>query len=171
MAQVFKEVLNDANYEKLDREITVFTTNLNRNKWNVAVLAIEGFVNPLSHEQIEETLMLLPRQKIFLFGYMKILSKEVCEKHDIYNLHPGDIIKYPELKGKDPIEKYFNNYGNHGPEKTHELGCVIHKVTAEVDEGPVLLRQNYEVKNYEQAVIESGKVAISMWKQFITQIL
>ena len=38
---------------------------------------------------------------------------------------------YPELKGKDPQMKAFN--------LKHDLmGCVIHKVTAGVDEGKVL---------------------------------
>ena len=42
---------------------------------------------------------------VTLHGWMRIIPKSVCKTHDIYNLHPGLITKYPELKGKDPQDR------------------------------------------------------------------
>ena len=67
---------------------------------------------------------------ITLHGYLRIIPPDICERFDIYNGHPGYITAYPELKGKDPQEKAWK--GNY-----RWVGCVIHKVTAGVDEGPV----------------------------------
>ena len=68
---------------------------------------------------------------ITLHGWLRIMPPIICNKYLIYNGHPGLITMYPELKGKDPQMKAFN--------LKHDLmGCVIHKVTAGVDEGKVL---------------------------------
>ena len=68
---------------------------------------------------------------VTLHGWLRIVPPYVCERTEIYNGHPGLITEYPELKGKDPQMKAFN--------LKHDLmGCVIHKVTAGVDEGKVL---------------------------------
>ena len=41
-------------------------------------------------------------------GWLKIIPAATCLKYQIYNGHPGDIVKYPELKGKDPQQKAFD---------------------------------------------------------------
>ena len=67
---------------------------------------------------------------ITLHGYLRIIPSDVCERFEIYNGHPGYITAYPELKGKDPQIR--------AGEAGHRwVGCVIHKVTAGVDEGPI----------------------------------
>lgn len=68
---------------------------------------------------------------ITLHGYLRIIPPDICERFDIYNGHPGYITAYPELKGKDPQVRAWE--ARHG-----WVGCVIHKVTAGVDEGPVI---------------------------------
>lgn len=71
---------------------------------------------------------------ITLHGWMRIIPPEICEEYEIYNLHPGLITKYPELKGADPQKKVAE-----AEDGTYEeIGCVIHRVTAGVDEGPIL---------------------------------
>ena len=74
---------------------------------------------------------------ITLHGYLRIIPREFCEEFKkIYNLHPGLITKYPELKGFNPQERAFN-----GDYET--CGCVIHEVIPEVDSGKVIM--SYEI--------------------------
>ena len=67
---------------------------------------------------------------ITLHGYLRIIPADICEKYKMYNGHPGYITAFPELKGKDPQVRAWE--ANH-----RWVGCVIHKVTAGVDEGPI----------------------------------
>jgi len=67
---------------------------------------------------------------VTLHGWLKIVPPEICNKYEIYNGHPGLITLYPELKGKDPQKRAFKG-------KYERIGCVIHKVIAEVDAGEV----------------------------------
>jgi len=68
---------------------------------------------------------------ITLHGWLRIMPPAICKEYEIYNGHPGLITKYPELKGKDPQHKViFGDYDT--------MGCVLHEVTAGVDEGKIL---------------------------------
>lgn len=72
---------------------------------------------------------------VTLHGWMRIIPGEICKEYNILNLHPGLITKYPELKGKDPQRRVFEN-----TTKTYShVGCVIHRAVAEVDAGKVLM--------------------------------
>ena len=71
---------------------------------------------------------------VTLHGWLRIVPPYVCERTEIYNGHPGLITEYPELKGKDPQEKAFNL-------KHEQIGCVLHKVTAGVDEGKIIAEE------------------------------
>ena len=72
---------------------------------------------------------------ITLHGWLKIVPKDVCEKYEIYNGHPGDVIGYPILKGKDPQKKAFDL-------KLPTSGVIIHRVTSDVDGGPIFYHKN-----------------------------
>lgn len=100
---------------------------------------------------------------ITLHGYLRILPKEVCEQYEIYNLHPGLIDKYPSLKGFNPQERAFK-------ESYPVAGCVIHKVTSEVDEGPILLSQGVSIKGLTLPQVYSvlHQVAFDLWKSLFT---
>ena len=68
---------------------------------------------------------------ITLHGWLRIMPPAISENFEIYNGHLGLITKYPELKVKDPQHKViFGEYDT--------MGCVIHEVTAGIDEGKVL---------------------------------
>jgi len=69
---------------------------------------------------------------ITLHGYLRILPKEICKKYkNIYNLHPGLITEYPDLKGKGPQKRAIQaGY--------RTAGAVIHKVIPAVDEGEII---------------------------------
>ena len=71
---------------------------------------------------------------VTLHGWLRIVPPYVCERTEIYNGHPGLITEYPELKGKDPQEKAFNL-------KHEQIGCVLHRVTAGVDEGRIIAEE------------------------------
>lgn len=70
---------------------------------------------------------------ITLHGYLRILPPELCSKFTIYNGHPGAIEMYPELKGKDPQVRAWEN-----KEAYKFIGSVVHEVVPEVDEGKII---------------------------------
>lgn len=70
---------------------------------------------------------------ITLHGYLRILPEEVCKRYKIYNGHPGAIDLYPELKGKDPQVRAWENKA-----KYKFLGSVVHEVIPTVDEGKII---------------------------------
>lgn len=70
---------------------------------------------------------------ITLHGYLRIVSEPVCRKYNIYNGHPAAIDLYPELKGKDPQERTWENKENY-----KFIGSVVHEVIPTVDEGKIV---------------------------------
>ena len=103
---------------------------------------------------------------VTLHGWMRIVPKSVCAKFEIYNLHPGLITEYPELKGKDPQQRVFEmlNHPQH-------VGCVIHRVIPEVDSGEVLMTRktfnSYPSVSMLNDVLHS--MASDMWIDFFEQ--
>ena len=100
-----------------------------------------------------------------LHGWMRLIPGEVCEEYDIYNLHPGLITQYPELKGADPQKRIS---------KTHEnIGLVIHKVTTELDAGPVMIERH--TKNTTDDVDDNTQtlhnMATEAWIEFFNKRL
>lgn len=85
------------------------------------------------HRNIVEDLLALPNSLVTLHGYLKIMPASVCDRHEIYNGHPGLITLFPELKGKDPQEKVWNNLS-----KYDKIGSVVHRCVPEVDSGRVV---------------------------------
>jgi folate-dependent phosphoribosylglycinamide formyltransferase PurN len=68
---------------------------------------------------------------ITLHGWNRIIPAEICNKYTIYNIHPGDVIKYPQLIGADPQKKAVRL-------QLPTSGIIIHQVTPEVDQGPII---------------------------------
>lgn len=69
---------------------------------------------------------------ITLHGFLRIIPPDICEKFEIYNGHPGDIVTYGDLlKGKDPQQKAWDL-------KHKTARAVIHRVTPVVDDGEVV---------------------------------
>lgn len=100
---------------------------------------------------------------ITLHGWLRIIPESITEEWSVmYNGHPGLITKYPELKGKDPQMKAWNL-------RLETSGCVIHKVTAGVDEGPVSRSQEIPIRNLtlDQLFDNLHKLSISMWVSFL----
>ena len=70
---------------------------------------------------------------VTLHGWLNIIPEEICNEYTIYNGHPGMITFYPELKGKDPVERAWEKIDTY-----HFVGSVVHKVVPEVDSGSIL---------------------------------
>ena len=100
---------------------------------------------------------------VTMHGWLRIVPGEVCEQRNIYNGHPGDIVTYPELKGKDPQQKAID-LGH------REAGCVLHKATAELDDGPivavsekVIIQDRYEPEEFTAL----HDASVDMWVKFL----
>ena len=103
---------------------------------------------------------------ITLHGWLRIMPEVICNKYLIYNGHPGLITKYPELKGKDPQVK-AHKLG-------HEVaGAVIHKVTAGVDEGRVIMEEYFNASQLD--LDELFRIlrdrSLYMWSNLLKQVL
>jgi len=100
---------------------------------------------------------------ISLHGWLRIMPVEVIKQYPImYNGHPGLITKYPELKGKDPQEKAWGL-------SLPSSGCVIHKVTAGVDEGPIVRSKEIALNGLtlDQIYGELHETSIKLWVDFL----
>lgn len=101
---------------------------------------------------------------ITLHGYLRILPKEICDSYEIYNLHPGLIDRFPELKGYNPQERAFTGgYKN--------AGCVIHKVTPGVDEGEIVASGEIGIEDMSLTEVYNAlhDCALETWKNFLTE--
>ena len=101
---------------------------------------------------------------ITLHGFLRILPKKICDQYEIYNLHPGLITKFPELKGFNPQERAFN-------QGYLTAGCVIHRVIPDVDEGPIVKTGEINIEGADlPGVYEKlHNLAFFLWKNFITE--
>ena len=136
----------------------VFTNNPNKEQW----IDNHPYAYQLSHVQIMDFIneFVEKNSLITLHGYLRIIPHDICEKFDIVNGHPGLITAYPELKGKDPQERITPDM--------EWIGSVCHKVTAGVDEGPVLTQSM--VKNtggdYYNVLKETS---LRAWRQYFDE--
>lgn len=99
---------------------------------------------------------------ITLHGYLRIIPKEVCCAYNIYNLHPGLITKYPELKGFNPQEKAYNL-------QLPTSGSVIHRVIAEIDSGEVLCEKEVDIrsKSLDDVYLSLHTISTDLWVEFL----
>lgn len=109
----------------------------------------------------------LNKSLITLHGFLRIIPAMFLDayKGKIYNGHPGLITKYEELKGKDPqVRAWEGNYP--------EVGSVVHKVTAGVDEGEVLAYTS--TKNTAKSLNEMYNLlrgtSLEVWTSFLKEL-
>jgi len=83
---------------------------------------------------VEEYIEAIPLGSfVTLHGWLRIIPPEICEAYEIYNLHPAPLKMYPHLKGKDPQIRIWQ-------ENLEYTGNTIHKCTAELDAGEILVQ-------------------------------
>lgn len=115
-----------------------------------------------------ERLLKDPDCVVTLHGWMRIIPKKICKMYEMYNLHPGLITKYPELKGADPQKKVATCEDE---SRYKQVGCVIHQVIPQVDAGKVLAETSCH-NVYPNVVTLSCRLhqmATDLWVQFLTQ--
>lgn len=140
----------------------VLTNNFDSSTWYPGVNSLG--ISVAKHDVIMERLRANPGAKVTLHGYLRILPEDVTELCEIYNGHPGDIINYPELKGKDPQEKAFK-LGH------KEVGCVIHRVNALVDDGDIVkcdwgIPVDNDLESYYNKL---AFAQLELWKDFMSE--
>lgn len=101
---------------------------------------------------------------VTLHGWMRVIPEKICEEFNIYNLHPGLITEYPELRGKDPQSRVIGNNNDYA-----KIGCVIHKVVPEVDAGDVILERSLHNHYYSESSVTNvlHEMAGDMWVDFL----
>lgn len=105
-----------------------------------------------------------PDALVTMHGWMRIVPSSICKKYEILNLHPGLITRYPELKGKDPQQRVFNMLN-----PPSRVGCVIHRATAELDSGDVLMERSVANTFYSASNLTNylHRMAWDMWVDFL----
>jgi len=101
---------------------------------------------------------------ITLHGYLRILPEDICKRYIIFNGHPGAIETYPELKGKDPQMRAWNDR-----EKYRIIGSVVHEVVPEVDAGKIVSSVNYtnRVESHQEMFSTLKQTSLEAWMWFL----
>ena len=120
--------LRTINAEILEQDLLVTTANKPTEKELLEI--IEYYDNPI----------------ITLHGWLRIMPPNICENFYVYNGHPGLITDFPELKGKDPQVRAYEGIKEG---KYQYAGAVLHKVTAGVDEGRIILQERFNTFNLD----------------------
>lgn len=122
--------------------------------------------NKPTSTELEEIIGYYKNPIITLHGWLRIMPPSICEKYNIFNGHPGLITEYPELKGKDPQMKALKG-------KYPVMGCVLHKVTAGVDEGKVIAEERFNAFNIteEEMWIATRDRSLYLWINFLKNII
>jgi len=116
-----------------------------------------------NHDSIVKMLSIVPDSVLVtLHGYLRLIpERAICKQ--MYNVHPGDIVKYPELKGIHPQAKALEL----GLPST---GVVIHQVVPEVDSGEIVSSAEYNIKDGEtkmDLINNLRDLSIDLWCDFL----
>jgi folate-dependent phosphoribosylglycinamide formyltransferase PurN len=107
---------------------------------------------------------------ITLHGYLRIIPEDVCIKHQgrMFNGHPGAIDIFPDLKGKDPQERTWEEI-----DKYRIIGSVVHEVTPGVDEGRIVSAVHYSnrARSKEELYDMLKKSSLEAWVWFMRRRL
>jgi len=118
----------------------IITNNSDKSKWDSRIVnrcKFKSNVFVVNKEQAKTANFLHGTVRkdclITLHGWLRIIPPDICDQYKIVNGHPGLINQYPELKGKDPQERWWVDRDK------YDLwyGSVVHDVVAEVDAGQI----------------------------------
>lgn len=90
-------------------------------------------------QQLLQTVNQYQPDYILLAGFMRILGSDFIQayRHKILNIHPSLL---PQYKGLNTYQRAMEN-------NEPEHGVSIHLVTAELDDGPILLQGRYPIES------------------------
>jgi folate-dependent phosphoribosylglycinamide formyltransferase PurN len=103
---------------------------------------------------------------ITLHGWLNIIPEEVCKEFKIFNGHPGLINYYPDLKGKDPVERVWHRISDY-----LYVGSVVHEVTKEIDGGKIICYSKESYVNcttLEEVYLTAKRTSLASWIDFFT---
>mgnify|MGYP003648706767 CR=1 FL=1 len=122
--------------------------------------------NKPTEENYLEILDYFPDALVTLHGWLRIIPGNVTQGVKMFNGHPGLITKYPDLKGKDPQIKAFEG-------EYKEIGSVIHKVIAGVDEGEVIAEASIPNDDFtlDETYDKLKEISLGLWITFLTDYL
>lgn len=104
---------------------------------------------------------------ITLHGWNRIVPDVLCSYYIIYNVHPGDVIKYPVLRGADPQRKAIEL-------QLPDTCVIIHEVTPVLDGGPII-RKSTSVSIGNRNELELTNVlrvlSVDLWVDLLTGLL
>ena len=161
--------------KEIGRKPDVIVTNNFEDKipYNPGIRELDVVIHMARHDQLMDYFRMqsLYNPKdilITLHGYLRIIEPSVCTKYDMYNGHPGAIDLYPELKGKDPQERAWNDR-----QKYSNIGSVVHKVVEGVDEGEVVSAVNYvnRVESLDEMYCKLKESSLQSWLYFLKRRL
>ena len=127
--------------------------------------------NKPTEKELENILQYFVDPVITLHGWLRVMPQELCEKYNIFNGHPGLITDYPELKGKDPQVRTWEGMKE---DKYPTAGCVIHRVTAGVDEGKVLSFERFatwDIGTLDELFDTLKDRSLYLWVKLLTGIV
>jgi folate-dependent phosphoribosylglycinamide formyltransferase PurN len=156
--------------EKLEKWPDIIVTNQRPEHLRKIHPELEGKVVFVENKPTEEELLLIlesySNPLITLHGWLRVMPPSICEKYSIFNGHPGLITVYPELKGKDPQIRAFK-------EKYPVMGCVLHKVTAGVDEGKVVAEERFNAFQITEDEMwrATRDRSLYLWVQFLKKLV
>ena len=120
----------------------VFSNKASANGLNRAKNAgIQTFVHRNVNELGQQIEALNCEVLVVLAGYMKILPAEFVDKYEIINTHPALL---PNYKGLHTHQRVLDA-------GDIEHGFTIHRVTAELDSGPILFQLSFPVDTDDDA--------------------
>lgn len=139
-----------------------FTNNPNFNNRDIIVedaISTSEVYNRLRSLSSHDTI-------ITLNGWLRILPADIVKKFEIYNIHPGNIIKYPQLKGIHPQAKALKL-------GLKDTGVVIHRVIEAVDEGEIVASCECEIKDDTEETLSNKlrNLSITLWTDFLKEKL
>jgi folate-dependent phosphoribosylglycinamide formyltransferase PurN len=132
----------------------IITNNSDKSKWDPRIVDRIKFVKKVmvvSNNQAKTANFLhnvegSKSALITLHGWLRIIPAVICEQYKIVNGHPGLINLYPELKGKDPQERWWADRNKYD----FWYGSVVHDVVSEVDAGQIHTITKCKLTAYEE---------------------
>jgi methionyl-tRNA formyltransferase len=164
-SQTGSEIYNLSN--KLERNPNVIITNSERVRPEVIDKFGDSIVYVGSKPTIEDYLRFIPvNSLVTLHGWLRIVPEEICDRYEIYNLHPANLFHNPELKGKDPQKMAYNK-------KLTFSGNTIHRCTAELDAGEILEHSYTSIEGLSlcETINTLHDDASSLWYRFLKKHL
>jgi folate-dependent phosphoribosylglycinamide formyltransferase PurN len=146
----------------------ILTNNEDKDTWHPGLASLKSIIVVGKHSMLMDMLLGMRNSPLVtLHGYLRILPEDVVTQHEVINGHPGDIIKYPELKGKDPQAKAIEL-------GLPSSGVVLHKAVAEVDAGEILkhsARDIFAGTTTEQLILDLKALQLDLWCELLRERL